>query len=156
MLFSVGEKYTLTIPDFLNKTNDLNEDASLQYEHLRKELYVLVIDENKKELYDILEENELVDTYAKSLEGFTKLFLDGFEGDPNFPDVPDASDEQINGLPAKIITMDGKAEDVDIHYKIALVEGKDDFYQIMTWTIKSMKAEHSTDMDDLLRSFVEK
>ena len=45
------KNYALQLPSYLSKTNDLNEDASLQYQNPFRELYIIVIDESKTSNY---------------------------------------------------------------------------------------------------------
>jgi len=46
-LITFEGRYSLSIPSFLVKTNKLNEDASIQYQHAIKELYMIVIEDSK-------------------------------------------------------------------------------------------------------------
>ena len=68
---SIDNKYSLTVPSHLKKRNDLNDDASFQYGNLRKELYIIVIDDAKSEVYEALDENDLSHYYSKDIHGFT-------------------------------------------------------------------------------------
>jgi len=152
----VGDKYSLVLPDYLSETDELNDDASLQYQNTEKEFYTIVIDENKQELFDIIDQSELLAGYQKNLEGYSKLLLDGLIADAGLAVAPKVQDETINGLPAKILSTTLDADGFRVYYKIAMIEGKADFYQVMTWTMESNATEHEEEMEGIVRSFVEK
>ena len=152
---SIDNKYSLTIPSFLDKANNLNEDASLQYQHLKKELYVIVIDDLKSELYRALEENDLTENYSNDIHGYTNLMLDGFELDVTILEKSDIFYTTINDLPAKLITIKGSIQGIDAYYSLACIEGKERYYQIMTWTLSSKETEHKEEMRKIIYSFNE-
>ena len=51
----INKEYRLKVPDYMIETDELNDEASLQYYHALKETYVIVIDESKQELIDTYE-----------------------------------------------------------------------------------------------------
>ena len=75
---NIQGKYSLSVPSFLTKVNNLNEDASLQYQHAWKELYVIVIDEAKSEIGTALKTYDLEGIYSQDLKGYTDLVLENF------------------------------------------------------------------------------
>ncbi|MCD8080434.1 MAG: hypothetical protein LUF04_08500 [Bacteroides sp.] len=139
----VEDMYSISLPGYLSEANDLNEDASLQYQNMWKEFYVIVIDDLKSEMQDILEEHELLEIYPNDLEGYSDLIWDGFEEDMDVQKITDPMDDMINGRPVKYRKINAVVEGVDVFYYFAIVEGKDRFYQILTWTLterqKSMR-----------------
>ncbi|HRW22364.1 MAG TPA: hypothetical protein P5509_10350, partial [Bacteroidales bacterium] len=63
----INNLYSIDVPDFLVKTNSLNDEASLQYENTAKEYYVIVIDEAKHDFLEALN-NELNEDEAYTIE----------------------------------------------------------------------------------------
>ena len=76
---TIGDKYSISIPSFLTKVNNLNDDASLQYQHAWKEFYVIVIDETIEEMQKALEENQLTDIYNNDIKGYSDLLVNVFQ-----------------------------------------------------------------------------
>ena len=97
-IITVGNNYTLSIPSFLTKVNNLNDDASLQFQHAWKEFYVIAIDESKEELQKALIENDLIDLYENNIGGYSKLILDGFKESLSNPYQSEIIDTTINKM----------------------------------------------------------
>lgn len=152
---TVKDRYAISLPTFLDTTNALNKDASLQYQHLQKEFYVLVIDERKEELRKAIEENGLDSLYGKDLQGYTDLILNSMKESLSNPTLSPIRDTTISQLPAKVMEMDGTIEKIDIHYNIAILEGRSRYYQVLSWTLKSKTEEHKPMMDKIRYSFRE-
>jgi hypothetical protein len=154
-LITVGNKYSLSIPSFLTKVNNLNDDASLQYQHAWKEFYVIAIDESKEEMQNALIENDLTDTYKNNIEGYSKLIMDVFKDGLSNPYQSELIDTTINKMPAKLTTLNGTVEGIDVFYSIGIYEGKDSYYQVLAWTLKSKQYSYKTKMNKILYSLAE-
>ncbi len=152
---NVEDKYSITIPAFLSKSSILNSDASLQYQHIFKEFYVIVIDETKEEFLQAINENELTEPYSSDLNGYTKLLMDSFENSINTYQKAEFNDTIINGVNAKLTSITGKSEGVDAYFMLAFLEGDKRFYQIMTWTLSNRKYTYNDMMKKLIYSFKE-
>lgn len=151
----IENKYSISIPSFLSKASDLNDVASLQYQHMWKEFYVIGMDENKEDMGKALIENNLTETYSNDLQEYTDLLLGDFERNVNVLSHSEVVDTLINNMPAKIIEISGNVNKVDIFYSLAFIEGKQRYYQIMTWTLLSKKMEYQEKMNKLIFSFKE-
>ncbi|MCD8030272.1 MAG: hypothetical protein LUF85_05480 [Bacteroides sp.] len=132
---TVEDMYSISLPGYLSEAKDLNQEASLQYQNLWKEFYVIVIDDLKSDIQDILEEHELLEIYPNDLEGYSNLIWDGFQGDMDIQKITDPTDDRINGMPVKYRKINAVAQGMDVFYYFAVVEGKERFYQILTWTL---------------------
>jgi hypothetical protein len=73
-----------------------------------------------------------------------------------FDSISEMKNTKINGLNAKTQTFSGDVKGVNAFYEVALVEGKNHFYQILTWTLHSRKEEHHERMQKIIYSFSEK
>lgn len=151
----IDNKYSLTIPSFLNKSNTLNEDASLQYEHRMKELYVIVVDDLISDLDKAIDENDLSNHYSKDIHGYTNLSLDGFELEISVLEKSEPLFTTINNLPAYLTTIKANVNNFDAFYSLAFIEGENRYYQIMTWTLAAKESEHKDKMQRMIYSFKE-
>lgn len=154
-LITIGNKYALSIPSFLTKVNNLNDEASLQYQHAWKEFYIIVIDESKVEMENALIENDLTDLYEINIEGYSKFVLKGFKESLNNLYQSEIIDTTINKMPAKLTSLSGTLEGIDIYYSIGIYEGKDSYYQVLAWTLKNKKDRYKTKMNRILYSLEE-
>jgi hypothetical protein len=155
-LVTIDNKYSISLPSFLVKASTtLNADASLQYLHTWKEFYVIVIDESKSEMQKALTDNNLTDKYSNDIKGYSELLLDGFEQSISITNKSDMVDTLINNLPARVLTINGRAEGIDAFYSLAFIEGKERYYQIMTWTLSSNEYEYRDKMNKIKYSLKE-
>jgi hypothetical protein len=151
----IDNRYSMDIPEGLTTTTELNDIASLQYQDMVNELYVVVIDEPIKDINDAIVEMELQDTYTPDLSGYTKLILEDFIPAVAPTTKTEPVDATINGMKAKTYTMEADVEGTPAFYKVAYVQGKDTYYQILTWTLTSKKDEYGEKMDKMIQSFKE-
>lgn len=155
-LVTIGSKYSISLPSFLTKARvPLNDDASLQYMNTWKEFYVIVIDESKSEMQKALIDNDLSDVYSSDIIGYSDLLIDSFEKEVSTYNKSDIIDTKINDLPARLLSFSGRIEGIDVYYSIAFVEGKERYYQIMTWTLTSKKSQYNDRMEKIIHSFNE-
>lgn len=152
---TVKDRYAISLPEFLDSTDALNKDASLQYQNLRKEFYLLVIDERKAELTKAIEENGLDSLYGKDLQGYTDLILNSMKESLSQPTLSKIRDTTISRLPAKVLELDGTIKKIDIHYNVAIIEGRNRYYQVLSWTLRDKAGEHKSMMDKIRYSFRE-
>lgn len=155
-LVSVDNKYSLSIPAFLSKTDDLNEDASLEYQNPLREFYVITIDESKKELDQALIDNDLTDYYENNIEGYSDLILEGLHYGLKNAKTSNILDTTVNKMPAKLTSISGEVDGFEIFYYIGIYEGKDRFYQVLTWTLNNRKSMYKSQMEKILHSLKEK
>ena len=151
----VDHKYSLEIPSSMSENNDLNEDASLGYQNLFQELYIIVIDENKNEYYDVIKENGLDEKYTLNLEGYSNLILKNMTSTMKNPVISDPDLTKINGMDARTVSISGTVDGLDIYWVMSFIEGRKQFYQIMSWTLASKKESHKAKLEKMVRSLKE-
>jgi len=149
----VEGKYTLDLPSYLEKTNDLNKAASLQYKNGMREFYVLVFDEPTEDFHKALSNGEL--EYEANLNGYSEILANDIAKSSGLAVTPKMQNRTINNLKARILQFNGKVDNLDVFWKIAYVKGKKHYYQILTWTQLSKKTNNEAAMDAILNSFKE-
>ena len=152
---NVENRYTLDLPSFMSETTDLNTDASLEYQNMFRELYVIVIDEPKDEMHKAIIESELQDYYPMNIEGYSDLVLPAFKEGIVRMEQTEVIDTTINNMDAKLTTISGIVEGIDAYYCLGNYEGKDTYYQVITWTLGDRKNTHQEAMDRILHSLKE-
>lgn len=151
----VGDRYSISIPSFLTKTNALNDEASLQYQNTFKGFYVIVIDESIEEMHEALYDNDLTDEYSADIDGYSKVVLTGFLEALNITDTSDIMEAQIGGMPARTVSMTGLVSGLDVFYDVAFVQGSESYYQILTWTLAGSEKKYKSKMDEIINSLRE-
>ncbi|MDR6966743.1 hypothetical protein J2X31_000741 [Flavobacterium arsenatis] len=143
---TVDNKYSLEIPDFMSEAKNLNTEASLQYQNVLREFYVIVLDEPK---------TEFPNQEAINLEEYKNIVLENLKMNLSEPTISPVEDTIINGLKAKLFSVSDNTENIEIYYQFAYIESNSHFYQIMTWTLENRKDKFSLDMDKIIASFKE-
>lgn len=140
-----GHCYTLDVPNYMVKTYELNDVASLQYMNAGKEAYVVVIEDSK----DQLQSAGLKYVNAKD-------FLEFFLKDYN----KDASDRKIGKI-SEFTSNDNSIAQAEFTWKddkasyfmiTTAVESKSHFYKILTWTIADNKDSLKPDFMAIAKS----
>ncbi|WP_338760770.1 hypothetical protein WAF17_14215 [Bernardetia sp. ABR2-2B] len=149
------QKYSLDLPTYLQPANDLNDDATLQYQNLIKEFYVVVIEDSKEDYNQMLEMSDTTGTNSNKFESFSKLFSDSYEQNLNLTIDKNPTDFKIGSLSAKTFSMTGTLEESEIYYHFTLIDGKDTYYQVLQWTLAGRKESYKGEMDKIIKSFKE-
>ena len=149
------DKYSLTIPAILTETDDINDDASMQFKNEFIEFYVLVFDESKDEINDFFMKVNLPEYYDMGLENYSNLIWESLNNNFEIYNYTDFFDVDINGLPAKYVEFKGKFSDIDIYYSLTVIEGEKNFYQISSWTLTSMESRNKEKIDEIKFTFKE-
>ncbi|MCR5860915.1 hypothetical protein LRS05_01585 [Flavobacterium sp. J372] len=152
---NVGGRYSLDLPKSFKKAKGLNPEASLEYMDAANRLYVIVIDEQKDAVINAIVENGLENTYSPDLNGYSQLLADTMKPNLKAGTIEPFKDTIINGLKARKTDLEGIVENLRIHYKLGVVEGKNRFYQIMTWTAPDDLQKNQEEMQAIINSFKE-
>lgn len=147
--------YTMEIPLSFTKVNDLNDEASVQYQNTIKEIYVIVIDEPKTELLKALQKNSLETAYSNDLNGYSALIVDGMDSSIAVEKLPEFTDETINGLKARLLSFEGLSSGNRVYWKLAFIEGESNYHQIMVWTKAEKQKKYEKEMSAIINSFKE-
>jgi hypothetical protein len=152
---NIKNQYSIELPKFLSKSKTLNTQASLQYQNLLREFYVIVIDESKDDVHDIVNNDENLFHISTDFDGYKRLITENANLTINFNQINVEKTNRVNTMLAHIQSMEGEIEDYKIYYKLALIEGKKHYYQIFVWTLYNNKKEYDHLMDDIINSFKE-
>lgn len=152
-----ASRFSLDIPVFLKKSDNLHDEAALQYQNLIREYYTIVIEEPIEDFQAIIDiEDYYKENFTPDLDGYTKLVRE------NMLDVIESKEEskvtetKINGMPCRMFEISGKIDGMDIYYAIAYIQGKKNFYQVVNWTLLGNKKKYAATMEKSIMSFKEK
>lgn len=158
-MISVNKRYTISIPADMSESSELNDDASLQYEDMWEDFYVIVIDESKQEMQQALEMFDMTDGFENNLDNYSDIVMDGFlmEMDEQIEHIVDTT---INNMSAKVAkltmsTVGDNFEDIEVHYAMSVVGGQEHYYQVMVWTLAENEIKYSQKIDNILYSLKE-
>lgn len=145
---NISGQYTVRLPDWLERTTQLHKEANLQYQNTEKEFYLVVLNENKKEL-----KQYHLDHNLKSYFNQIKFQL---------ADSVKADTSKINGKQlqlksgnALVSDIQGEINNESIYYKFAVIETPKNYYQVIAWMLLEDKEKYAAQIDTLLTSFKE-
>lgn len=153
----VGGRASIMVPISMSVTNKLNEDAVFQMQNIFQELYIIVIEEDRQEFKNIINSNSsrVEENHSFDFKVYSDVIISSLEEDLDLKEKIEPRLDSINGLPASISEFVGVVNGLDIFYKHACVEGKDKYYQVLTWTLVSRKDKHLESMNAMINSFKE-
>ncbi len=154
---NVKNRFSVVLPSFLTKTNDLNDDASLQYQNERREFYIAVIEESFEEVDTAIEYYEKEENigYKNTLEDYKKMTLDDYKTQLTNAEMFNTKDTVVNNMQAITTHLRGTINGVDIFYSIGIFKGKTRYYQANSWTLASNENLYKDDLDKIIYSIKE-
>src|SRR6185503_368935 len=145
--YTVGHPLYISIPDYMNRTMDLNDDAMFQFQSEVKDVYGYVIEDNKEELkiaqMNFSSVNEFYDKFIKS-------FVEGEETVKQSPPVSQKKGD-INFIEADVSFYSKEAK-TEIYYFIGIVETKTAYYKLLCYCSLENKAKFKADFQKILYS----
>ncbi|PKV52724.1 hypothetical protein ATE84_4844 [Aquimarina sp. MAR_2010_214] len=151
----INNQYELSVPKYMKEAHDLNDDASLQYKNIYKETYIVVIDEPKEEMISTFKELEEYNDSLSVIKNYKNIQLHILNEVIDINMTSDPKSLQISGLDAEFVEFDGKIEGLafDISYFLTFIEGKENVYMIMAWTLKNRKEKYRKAFEMATKSF---
>jgi hypothetical protein len=152
---STDGDFSLGIPTYMTKATTLNDDALLQYQNMFKEVYVIVIGEDKQEFINTFKKLDNYDTTRSPVSNYADVQVQATSANMNVISKTDIIRSKINGMRAAATEMDATVEGVStpITYFLTFFEGKEKMYMIMAWTFQSKKDTYRNTFDKMAKSF---
>lgn len=125
-----GHCYTLDLPNYLLKTFDLNDVATLQYMNTAKEAYVIVIEDSKEEL----------NYYRMVMNGpteFLEFFLKDYKVGAKKRKVSPVTTFAANGNNHAQVELTWTEDKLNYAMLITVAETPTHFYKIICWSLDS-------------------
>jgi len=150
----INNNYSVDLPNYMSE-GELHDDASLEYQHLFKEVYMIVIDEN---IRDAEESISYYDTYNEDnsfIQNYIDFQKDGFGEGSEIIHMGETRSLDINGLPAKQFDMILDIPDLDEHivYLVTFIESHENIYMLLKWTLEERKERYMETFETIANSF---
>jgi hypothetical protein len=148
----VKNRYSIFIPESLEETTELNNLASTQFKNLSEDFYVIVLDETKNSFANAVENNPT--SITPDLEGYYNVIVSHFKKitQKDFK-VYDIEKKKINSSNAIVFSMSGMNDNYPAFYRYAIIEGDQQYYQIMSWTNIPQEKKYTERMNKIIESF---
>jgi hypothetical protein len=139
---TVNAKYNMQLPGYLEAA-DFNKDASLQIQNTEKEIYLMMIDEDKAQFAKYGLEYDLP-TYFK---------VAASKYDTAGTTVPHAF---LLGKDSVLAAdFKGMVNGNEVLFKVITLESKTSFYKLIIWMMYRDKDAYAPDIDRIIHSFKE-
>jgi len=125
-----GHCYSLEIPDYMTRTYQLNNVATLQYQNTSREAYVIVIEDNKDHLESL--GIKFIDS-----KDFLEDFLKDYKMETVKRETSDILEFDENGNRHAQVELFWNEDNIDFYMLITAVETPTHFYKIMCWTTRA-------------------
>lgn len=136
---TVEGKFSISIPEYLSKTDSIDTSALLQYKNEKEQIFLLVY--------------EITDIANLSLKDFFKKTSDNFISKIGQATLVKYYPEQINNRDAFIGNIRGKVNETSAYYRIAVIESDMSFWEIIIGTNDVNKSRYDEDMNKIIRGF---
>ncbi|MEI6816114.1 MAG: hypothetical protein WCL14_05860 [Bacteroidota bacterium] len=144
----IKELYSISLPDYLTPSKTiLNDEASLQYSNLDREFYVMVIDENSR--------NMTLDSAKVTFDEYVSNCTANISGGLMSVLASPAEKVSLNGLKGYKTTITGTYNKMNMVYKCLILQSPSHYYQVYCWTVKELLPRNEKDMNATLESFKE-
>lgn len=140
-----GHCYFLDIPDYMVRTFELNDVATLQYMNGGKEAYVVVIEDSKEHL----QSTGLKFVNAKD---FLESFLKTYHKEAANRKIGKITEFTANNNNLAQAEFTWKDDKLSYFMITTAVESKSHFYKILTWTIAENKDALKEDFIKIAKS----
>lgn len=148
--------FEIEFPESMSESTTLNDVAVVQQMDGGKELYTIVVQESIAEMHAAIKDNGLEEKYPLNINGYFGILETDLATKLMNQRNVKKSNKTINGMPSVVLNVNGDIGGVAIHYTIAYVQGKENYYQVMTWTLEGAKEkENQPAMDKIIASFKE-
>jgi hypothetical protein len=133
-----GHVYYLSIPDYMSKTYQLNDNAEIQYQDTARVTYVIGIEDSKESLKDL-------GTSFNNAQEFYDYFIKDYLVDAENRKVTEPIAFIANGNKCIQSEFTYTADGLDLYFLITIVESKTYFYKILCWTLLESKDKYKQD-----------
>lgn len=134
----VNNDFSLTIMNYLKKTDELKPGAPFQYCNRFRNLYVVAFSYPKKNSFDT--------TYLDAIAVLKGVLKN--------PKINEKKTVALSGMKAVQTEIFGEMQKENIYYSHELIEGKDNYYEVCAWTRgEERKLHYNEAIDNILNSF---
>ena len=132
-------KFSISVPEYLTPTDSIDPAALLQYQNEKEQMFLLVY--------------EKADTVEHSFEDFFKKFANDLIARVGDATLLKYYPKKINGCNAIIGNIRGKVNGTGVYYRVALVEARNAFYEIIVGIADDNRSNFEEDINSVIHGF---
>lgn len=152
-----NNEYKLAVPEVMKQTDILNDIAKLQYHNPKEELYVIVIDEDKKIFQNTYKRLNKYNKNISATENYREVQIQQISKGITDPKILSTTNKKFKGClePSPIVQLDGINHNIKlgVSYYFSFAESNEKVFMVMAWTLKDLKNKHHKTLRNLVESF---
>jgi hypothetical protein len=141
----VGHIYYISMPEYMNRTLELNEVALVQYQNREKETYCFVIEDFKEDLV-------LADLHFNNVTEFFDDFVNEYKTNFETSEIKNKKVFKNGNYNYVQCDFSYEVDEEFVSMLITVVETKNYYYKILCWTIPEYKEKHRADFEKIALS----
>ncbi len=152
----IGELFTIELESSMADMRDINPEACLQYGNLSNNLFLMVITEPIEEYAPYYWDDEKGEINREELhEQYYDMIMEQNKDIYHYSTLTD-EELSIEGLLTKKVSFDSHLNGNSLHFKIAVIVGNRNLYQILSWTTaENIGTQYEDAIDYMIASFKE-
>ncbi len=154
-LVNINDDYEIMVPSYMKVAKTLNDEASLQYQNIFKQNFLVVLDEPSDEFVSVFEELGEYDHDISMIENYMHIQTGYMKEELTLSQEYEPVTLKINGLDAISIEFDAFIEDYpdEIFYHLTYIDGGKNIYMIMSWTTMEQKEPLKNTFEQIASTF---
>jgi len=150
----IGDLYSMELSEKMAATNELNDEARLQFQDEERDIYIIGIDETSEEFKAVHREYETYDESNSLIENYKKIQLQSFTEDMKVSQKNEIV-ESIGNENSLLVDFQAKVEGIlfPIYYAILFVEAEDSLFMFISWTTANKRVQNEEEIKKMLKSF---
>ncbi len=156
---TVENDYQIKVPNDMETTSMLNENASLQQFHLYKKEYIIIIDESKQDFINSYNDFGGYNNNTAPLENFHSVQMQHLKQVMVLNHLTPSGFVSLKNTKAYSVEFEALIEKKETKetacYFVYHIEGKLKLYTVMGWTSKENKAIYREKINKMLATFTE-
>lgn len=144
ILTSCEDKYKITLPEGWTENRKLNSDAVLQLSNEKNKNYIIVISEKKEDIIKKL-----------TLEQYSNIIKSSIYKSINNAKVENSKNTRVSNYKGIQFEVIGNKDNIKIRYLYVVLETKDNFQQIIAWTLDSNYNYDKEKLLNIIKTFKE-
>ena len=133
---SVDSLYQIDLPYYMKAATQLHPESTFQYANIFKEAYFVLIQENKYEYIEAFKQFGEYNSQLPVIENYKNAQESMFKENILNTRIQEYGLKKINGKPARQLKVFGEVDGIKAAYIVAFVEGENDIFMLMNWTLE--------------------
>ncbi len=150
----IDDSFSVKIPKYLKKMNQLNKDAILQYGNIYKEAYIVIIKESANEFATFLQKYGEYNKEKSLIENFRDSQLKTIKEGIQIDKIEHYGLIDVNGYKARQFKIFGKVNNLSAAYLFTYIEAEGNIYQIINWTLLNRFDRFESTFEIISASFI--